>query len=59
MTIDKAIETLENELDCWRLHPRVALPLAIKLGIESLKRLKKARDDNYLIRYNLLPGETK
>ncbi len=59
MTIRKAIEILDYidkaETIMWSPEHYAAL----QLGIEALKRLEKAREDNYLIRKNLLPGETE
>ena len=59
MTIEKAIEILKDEERgvLKKIYPE--LDIALLLGIEALKRIKKSRGDasRYYIGY--LPGETK
>lgn len=58
MNIDKAIEILESEVECWVLHPMASYPKAFKLGIEALKAWKEHRGTGSLMSPLLLPGET-
>jgi hypothetical protein len=55
MTIDQAIEWLQDELPSVEKMGRTSLYAAIKLGIEALKRYKFLRE----ITEDLLPGETR
>ena len=59
MKIDKAIETLNEDIN----HPTAQfmpdLQEAQKLGIEALKRVKEARTRVYFITRTPLPGETE
>ena len=59
MTIDKAIEILQDVLD---IVPRTITPDevdALKLGIEALKRIRNARNTGYFLPAAPLPGETE
>lgn len=59
MKLDEAIETLELD---YQAHHNVQDPvpaIAIRLGIEALKRLIYLRDTKVLHPFKPLPGETK
>ena len=59
MTIDKAIELLEEAtIELSPIAPE-ALYDAIKLGIEALKRTTDGRSKGYDYFGHLLPGETE
>lgn len=59
MTIDKAIKILEGNIegnaDWWETQ----LGKSIRLGIEALKEVKKARYGDPALDGELLPGETE
>lgn len=58
MKLEKAIEIL-NDLDTTLPQFRGRFKReAIKLGIEALRRLEKARNERRFDRLGLLPGET-
>ena len=58
MTIDKAIEILEDHLTHSRVIKTLDLFYALKLGIESLYVLKEHRERMAELGIGVLPGET-
>jgi hypothetical protein len=59
MTLDEAIEVLQDLLGegpYFRPEKRIE---AVKLGIEALKRWKNFRDNSQTFGYSPLPGETE
>lgn len=59
MTIDKAIEILEDYQADMGLTPATDLRDAFDLGIEALRLIKALRDYEITSRTNCLPGESK
>ena len=59
MKLERATEVLENYLRGDEPDNAPDLPAAIRLGIEALKRLEKARKERRFDRLGLLPGETE
>lgn len=59
MTIEKAIELLQQDLNDPGSVGIMDLNDAKKLGIEALKRLQELRKMKYVTYFNPLPGETK
>lgn len=59
MTLDKAIETMQLDMDQNVYLDTSDLNVAMKLGIEALKRLKNQRNVPTDISFVSLPGETK
>ena len=59
MKLEKAIEVLKGEMECWSLHPEVHLPKAIKLGIEALKEVQRLRRVEKHDPTIMLPGEAE
>ena len=59
MNLEKAIETLTKEYERWKVCNQWDYCIALKLGIEALKRLEEDRRDNPHTAWLLLPGETK
>ena len=59
MKLEKAIELLEEMPKVIDHQKLIDLPLAVKLGIEALKRLQELRIDNPGTGWHLLPGETE
>lgn len=60
MTIDEAIENLENPPAQIHTTYYPDFPAAIKLGIEALKRVKAYKDAHKAgLHYNPMPGETE
>ena len=59
MTIDKAIETLQDILKCVVPGDPPEEHDAIKLGIEALAFIKQHRSVLHTIYTTLLPGEAK
>ena len=59
MTIDKAIEILNNHQVDLSLTPATDLRDAVKLSIEALKRIKTYRHSIGWRPSILLPGESK
>jgi hypothetical protein len=59
MTIDKAIEILQEDLNHLQEERSPAVNGALKLGIEALNRLKVLRLVINVPYTDLLPGETK
>jgi len=58
MTIDEAIEILQEGID-WAIDDKSAgYEKAAKLGIEALKRAKRNRHVRETDVFELLPGET-
>jgi len=59
MTIDEAIKISTNEyLRTWGDGPS-NIRAALQLGIEALKRIKRAKETSRFPGYNPLPGETE
>ena len=59
MKIDKAINTLDAMLEDCEGNEFPVEKDAIKLGIEALKRCRRARVKGAIWDLRLLPGETK
>ncbi len=59
MTIDKAVEILDNYQADMCLTPATDLRDAVKLGIEALKRINEIRESPLGYTEFRLPGETK
>lgn len=59
MTIDEAIDELEEHLQEGGSRLVLKKEEAIKLGIEALKRIKEARQEHRKLGLFPLPGETK
>lgn len=59
MTIDKAIEILEDILECGEYEGDPYDSVAVKLGIEALKEVKKVRYGDPALDGELLLGETE
>lgn len=59
MTIDKAIEILENAEACSDVVPVEDYLTARRLGIEALKEVQAQRNIFPKGSYKLFPGETK
>jgi len=59
MTVDKAIEILEDLLFDFPQSPPEAHIEAVQLGIQSLKRIKKEREIQGSLYNYRLPFETK
>ena len=59
MTIDKAIEELQNWNSATFETRFVSFSAALNLGIEALKRCKRFRDNSRTWGYKPLPGETE
>ena len=59
MTIDKAIEILNNHQVDLCLTPATDLRDALKLGIEALREVQGLRENVLVGIWLLLPGETK
>ncbi len=59
MKIDKAIEILGAIRRAVYDYDEAEEVMAVKLGIEALKAIKKARDIPYATPAHYLPGETK
>lgn len=57
MKLDKAIELSENTEKSLRQHKFIDYADAVKLGIEALKEVKKARYGDPALDGELLPGE--
>lgn len=57
MTLEEAIESLEDGLEDNAYEPGCRFERAIKLGIEALKRVKGNRKYPQPTVYPLLPGE--
>jgi len=58
MTLDKAIEILNRVEPDSRPFDYEEEKEAIRLGIEALKRIQECRLADYMIKEDLLPGET-
>ncbi len=58
MTIDKAIEILEDILTCVKLGDPPEEHESIRLGIEALKRIEAGRVAGHILWEDWLPGET-
>ena len=59
MTIDEAIEILE-EISEWNREDWLDFEYAsLRLGIEALKTFRAARPEGYIPSWYLLPGETE
>ena len=59
MNIENAIEILESELRYARNLYSMHGDDAIKLGIEAMKEVKRARSGDPALDGDLLPGETE
>lgn len=59
MTIEKAIEILSDTESTYRQRHWDDYIVALKLGIEALKRLQQQRGDESRDPFWHLPGETK
>ena len=59
MTIDKAIEILEEHARRLELSADYDECAATKLGLEALKRTSYDRSHHYTLNLDPLPGETK
>ena len=59
MTIDKAIEILEEHAHKLELCADYDECAATKLGVEALKRLQAGRKVDHAFAWHKLPGETK
>ena len=59
MTIEKAIEILTYSSEHNTMLITGDEKDALRLGIEAMKRLNECRLADYMIREDLLPGETK
>ncbi|MBA7642049.1 hypothetical protein ES703_49735 [subsurface metagenome] len=59
MKLEKAIELLEEMPKVIDHQKLIDLPVAVKLGIEALKRLKLSRTKGEFVENVLLPGETE
>jgi hypothetical protein len=62
MTIDKALEKLQDKLNHGEGSHESELETAIRLGVEALKRIKYYREElerNKILKVHLLPGETE
>lgn len=59
MTLEKAIEILEQDLNTHLMLNQMDQANAIKLGIEAMKRAQRQRKTWLKLPDALLPGETK
>lgn len=59
MTIDEALETLQNEQRRNYTEKESTIYKARELGIEALKRIKECRLADNMIAEDYLPGETE
>jgi len=59
MTIDKAIEVLQDILTYFEPDDPPKYHIAIVLGIEALKEIKKTREGDPALDDELLPTETE
>ena len=59
MTIDEAIEEMENEVDEHPFCRDLPYYKALMLGIEALKTIKKWREQHRDLGFLLMPGETE
>jgi hypothetical protein len=59
MTIDEAIEWLQDELPSVEKMGRTSLYAAMKLAIEALKYIQRARQHDLYVKPGRLPGESK
>ncbi len=59
MTLEKAIEILENQYKRHKVGGDTNYRDAVKLGIEALKEVKRSREEDYIGDTGLLPGEER
>jgi len=59
MTIEKAIEILEDYRDGVEMEELREYPIVLSLAIEALKRLQRDRNRLHFSVIPLLPGETE
>jgi hypothetical protein len=59
MTIDEAIKWLQDEIPLAEKKGELYLCAALKLGIEALKYIQRARQHDLYVKLGRLPGETK
>jgi hypothetical protein len=59
MTLDEAIRQNENTVDKLKAEGFPTRARAVRLGNEALKRIQECRLADYMIKEDLLPGETK
>jgi len=59
MTLDEAIRQNENTVDKLKAEGFPTRARAAKLGNEALKRIQECRLADYMIKEDLLPGETE
>jgi hypothetical protein len=59
MTIDEAIKRLQDELPLAEKKGELYLCAALRLGIEALRYIQRARQHDLYVKPERLPGETK
>jgi hypothetical protein len=59
MTIDEAVKWLQDELPLAEKKGGLYLCAALRLGIEALRYIQRARQHDLYAKPERLPGETK